>query len=189
MQPLAIERVRRSRVQDVDLLKVEFSTVFSDHMLVVDWTNGINQYSEGSANLQTQKMAANRLSISERAIAAAKRVRDRGVEDLEDRADADVIAVARDAIAHLAGALDVFFERLDADQFADLRVTKNAHEIISHRNALLLQPHPGARSLSNPDACSVAIHAPKPAAQQAHPRYRSGGRIYTTNCGLQAESN
>jgi branched-chain amino acid aminotransferase len=41
MQPLAIERVRRSRVQDVDLLKLEFSAVFSDHMLVARFRNGV----------------------------------------------------------------------------------------------------------------------------------------------------
>ncbi|SDP92377.1 N6-adenosine-specific RNA methylase IME4 [Phyllobacterium sp. YR620] len=70
---------------------------------IVDWTNGTNQYAEGSANLQTQKKAAERLSISERAIAAAKRVRDRGVEELSTAIrDGKVSVHAGEAISHLA---------------------------------------------------------------------------------------
>lgn len=50
---------------------------------IVDWERGINQSTAGSANLQTRE-AARRLSISERAVAAAKRVRDNGVAALTD---------------------------------------------------------------------------------------------------------
>jgi len=48
---------------------------------LVDWDNGINQTTAGSANLQTRK-AAEKLSISERAVAAAKRIRDHGAAEL-----------------------------------------------------------------------------------------------------------
>src|SRR6185437_17055441 len=48
-------------------------------------------------------------------------------EDLKDRADADVVSVAGNAEADLAGALEVFLEGLDADQFTDLGVAKDSH--------------------------------------------------------------
>lgn len=69
---------------------------------IVDWTNGVNQFSEGSANLQTHKKAADRLSISERAIAAANRVRLRGVEELSDAIrDGKISVHSGEAISHL----------------------------------------------------------------------------------------
>src|SRR5690348_17193363 len=40
---------------------------------IVDWERGVNQTTAGSANLQTRE-AARKLSISERAVAAAKRI-------------------------------------------------------------------------------------------------------------------
>jgi N6-adenosine-specific RNA methylase IME4 len=48
---------------------------------IVDWENGLNQATSGSANLQTRE-AARKLSISERAVAAAKRIRDHGTSEL-----------------------------------------------------------------------------------------------------------
>jgi choline dehydrogenase-like flavoprotein len=41
-------------------------------------------------------------------------------EDLEDRADSQVVSVAAHAEADAAGALAVLFKRLDADELADL---------------------------------------------------------------------
>lgn len=68
---------------------------------VVDWERGMNQNTAGSANLQTRE-AARRLSISERAVAAAKRVRDNGVEALSDAIrDGRVSVHAGEAISHL----------------------------------------------------------------------------------------
>jgi len=48
---------------------------------IVDWERGVNQHTSGSANLQTRE-AARRLSISERAVAAAKRIHERGSQEL-----------------------------------------------------------------------------------------------------------
>jgi N6-adenosine-specific RNA methylase IME4 len=48
---------------------------------IVDWDRGLNQATAGPANLQTRE-AARRLSISERAVAAAKRIHDNGSEAL-----------------------------------------------------------------------------------------------------------
>ena len=49
-------------------------------------------------------------------------------EDLEEAAHADVVAVRGDAVADPAGAFGVLLERLDADEFADLGITKNPHD-------------------------------------------------------------
>nr|WP_246301866.1 MT-A70 family methyltransferase [Rhizobium rhizolycopersici] len=68
---------------------------------VVDWERGMNQNTAGPANLQTRE-AARRLSISERAVAAAKRVRDNGIEALSDAIrDGRVSVHAGEAISHL----------------------------------------------------------------------------------------
>jgi N6-adenosine-specific RNA methylase IME4 len=48
---------------------------------IVDWDRGMNQATSGSANLPTRE-AARRLSISERAVTAARRVRDQGTPAL-----------------------------------------------------------------------------------------------------------
>jgi N6-adenosine-specific RNA methylase IME4 len=50
---------------------------------IVDWDVGINQNTAGAANLPTRK-AAERLSISERAVRAARRIQERGAEELVD---------------------------------------------------------------------------------------------------------
>ncbi|MHC3938747.1 hypothetical protein ACI0FR_00033 [Paenochrobactrum sp. BZR 201-1] len=49
--------------------------------LIVDWERGINQNTGGSANLPTRR-AAEKLTISERAVTAARRVRDHGSSEL-----------------------------------------------------------------------------------------------------------
>lgn len=48
---------------------------------LVDWDIGINQNTAGAANLPT-RVAAERLSISERAVRAARRIHERGSEEL-----------------------------------------------------------------------------------------------------------
>lgn len=48
---------------------------------IVDWERGLNQATAGSANLPTRE-AARRLSISERAVIAAKRIREHGSAEL-----------------------------------------------------------------------------------------------------------
>ena len=49
-------------------------------------------------------------------------------EDLEDRAYAQVVAVAGNAKADLAGAFRVVLERLDADELTDLSVAEDSHD-------------------------------------------------------------
>ena len=72
---------------------------------IVDWEVGLNQHS-GSANLQTHlpaREAARRLSISERAVAAAKRIRDHGVDELVTAIrDGRVSVHAGEALSDLA---------------------------------------------------------------------------------------
>ncbi|RWM19641.1 MAG: S-adenosylmethionine-binding protein [Mesorhizobium sp.] len=69
---------------------------------IIDWDRGINQHTGGSANLQTRE-AARRLSISERAVAAAKRIRDHGAGELVEAIREGRVSVhAGEAISDLA---------------------------------------------------------------------------------------
>lgn len=69
---------------------------------IVDWDRGMNQATAGSANLPTRK-AARKLSISERAVIAAKRIREHGaVELVEAIRDGRVSVHAGEAISQLA---------------------------------------------------------------------------------------
>src|SRR6185437_4281589 len=51
-------------------------------------------------------------------------------EDLEDRPDAHIVSVRGDAVADPPGTLHILFERLNADQFADLTITQDAHDAL-----------------------------------------------------------
>lgn len=76
---------------------------------LVDWDRGINQATAGSANLPTRE-AARRLSISERAVIAAKRIRDHGAPELiEAIRDGRVTVHAGEALSELehSAQLDV----------------------------------------------------------------------------------
>lgn len=69
---------------------------------IVDWENGLNQHTAGSANLQTRE-AARKLSISERAVAAAKRIHEHGAAELvEAIRDGRVSVHAGEALSALA---------------------------------------------------------------------------------------
>ena len=68
---------------------------------IVDWDNGLNQTTAGSANLPTRE-AARRLSISERAVIAAKRIRDHGAAELVEAIQAGRVSVhAGEALSDL----------------------------------------------------------------------------------------
>jgi N6-adenosine-specific RNA methylase IME4 len=68
---------------------------------IVDWERGMNQSTSGSANLPT-RAAARRLSISERAVSAAKRVRDQGAPALLEAIETGRISVnAGEALSYL----------------------------------------------------------------------------------------
>lgn len=68
---------------------------------IVDWESGVNQHTAGPANLQTRE-AARRLSISERAVAAAKRIHEHGAAELvEAIRDGRVSVHAGEAISDL----------------------------------------------------------------------------------------
>ena len=68
---------------------------------IVDWERGLNQNSAGSANLPTRK-AAEKLSISERAVTAARRIHERGVPALVEAINNGRISVhAGEALSDL----------------------------------------------------------------------------------------
>ncbi len=52
-------------------------------------------------------------------------------EYLEAGADTDVVAVAGESEGDSSGSFDVLLERLDADEFAYLRITKDGHHSIT----------------------------------------------------------
>src|SRR5690606_35232443 len=66
----------------------------------------------------------------ERPLGEALGIDDFGIdvgEDLEDGADAEVVAVAADAVGDLPLALHIVFKRFDADKFTDLRIAEDTH--------------------------------------------------------------
>jgi N6-adenosine-specific RNA methylase IME4 len=68
---------------------------------IVDWERGMNQATAGSANLPTRE-AARRMSISERAVTAAKRVREQGAPALLAAIEAGKITVnAGESLSYL----------------------------------------------------------------------------------------
>lgn len=68
---------------------------------IVDWERGINQTTAGAANLQTRR-AAEKLSISERAVESAKRIHERGAPDLIEAIRAGRVSIhAGEAISEL----------------------------------------------------------------------------------------
>jgi N6-adenosine-specific RNA methylase IME4 len=71
---------------------------------LVDWDIGVNQNTAGAANLPTRK-AAERLSISERAVRAARRIHERGTDDLVEAIRSGRVSVhAGEAISELEHA-------------------------------------------------------------------------------------
>lgn len=71
---------------------------------IVDWDVGLNQHTAGPANLQTRE-AARRLSISERAVAAAKRIHENGAAELVDAiAQGRITVHAGEALSELEHA-------------------------------------------------------------------------------------
>lgn len=72
--------------------------------MIVDWERGVNQATSGSANLPTRR-AAEKLSVSERAVTAARRVREHGAPELIDAIRAGKVSVhAGEALSELQHA-------------------------------------------------------------------------------------
>lgn len=72
--------------------------------MIVDWERGVNQVTVGSANLPTRR-AAEKLSVSERAVTAARRVREHGAPELIDAIRAGKVSVhAGEALSELQHA-------------------------------------------------------------------------------------
>ncbi len=72
--------------------------------MIVDWERGVNQATVGSANLPTRR-AAEKLSVSERAVTAARRVREHGAPELIDAIRAGKVSVhAGEALSELQHA-------------------------------------------------------------------------------------
>ncbi|MBB2973971.1 MT-A70 family methyltransferase [Mesorhizobium sp. RMAD-H1] len=71
---------------------------------IVDWERGLNQNTAGSANLQTRR-AAEKLSISERAVESAKRIHEKGAPELIEAIRSGKVSVhAGEALSELQHA-------------------------------------------------------------------------------------
>ena len=98
---------------------------------IVDWENGVNQHTAGSANLQTRE-AARKLSISERAVAAAKRIHEHGAAELvEAIRDGRVSVHAGEAISALAAE-----EQRKVLEREERAIVQRAKEIRAERQKL-----------------------------------------------------
>ncbi|WLR92925.1 MT-A70 family methyltransferase [Shinella zoogloeoides] len=98
---------------------------------IVDWERGINQTTAGDANLHARE-AGRRLSISERAVKAAKRVRDHGIEQLSD-------AIRDGRLSVNAGEAISFLEREAQEEVLRLeekQIVQRAKEIREKRAKL-----------------------------------------------------
>lgn len=72
--------------------------------MIVDWERGINQSTAGGANLPSRR-AAEKLSVSERAVKSAKRIREHGAPELIDAIRAGKVSVhAGEALSELQHA-------------------------------------------------------------------------------------
>lgn len=109
---------------------------------IVDWENGMNQTTAGSANVQT-RVAARRLSISERAVAAAKRVRDHGVVALADAIrDGRISVSAGEAISHLERqAQDEVLRLEEKDIVARAKEIRQKRQLVRHNVRLAHMAH------------------------------------------------
>lgn len=98
---------------------------------IVDWETGMNQHTAGAANLPTRE-AARKLSISERAVAAAKRIREHGAAELvEAIRDGRVSVHAGEALTELAHAA-----QLDVLRREEKEIVARAKEIRLKRQKL-----------------------------------------------------
>jgi len=98
---------------------------------IVDWERGINQATAGDANLHARE-AGRRLSISERAVKAAKRIRDHGIEQLSD-------AIRDGRLSVNAGEAISFLEREAQEEVLrqeDKEIIRRAKEIRETRARL-----------------------------------------------------
>lgn len=104
---------------------------------IIDWDNGINQTTSGSANLQTRQ-AAQRLSISERAAAAAKRVRDHGAPALVKAIESGRVSVhSGEAISRLErAAQEEVLQREEREIVARAKEIRQRRQVERHAERL-----------------------------------------------------
>lgn len=103
---------------------------------IVDWETGMNQWN-GAANLPTHK-AAEKLSISERAVRAARRIREHGAAELvEAIRDGRVSVHAGEALSDLAHqAQREVLEREEREIVARAKEIRAARQKLAHEHRL-----------------------------------------------------
>jgi N6-adenosine-specific RNA methylase IME4 len=133
---------------------------------IVDWERGINQSTAGSADLQTRPVsareAARKLSISERAVMAAKRIRDHGAGELVEAIVSGRLSVhAGEALSELQHAA-----QLEALRQDEKRIVAQAKAIRAAR-----QKTRHAVRLVNMEAVAANGRAAAPEGQKPYPVY------------------
>lgn len=100
---------------------------------IVDWDNGLNQHTAGPANLQTRE-AARKLSISERAVAAARRIHEHGSAELvEAIRDGRVSVHAGEALSDLEHAAQAeVLRREEREIIARAKELRSARQKLRH---------------------------------------------------------
>lgn len=100
---------------------------------IVDWDRGLNQHTAGPANLQTRE-AARRLSISERAVAAARRIHEHGAAELVEAIREGRVSVhAGEALSELEHEAQIeVLRREERDIVARAKAIREARQRARH---------------------------------------------------------
>lgn len=153
---------------------------------LVDWDIGVNQSTAGAANLPTRK-AAERLSISERAVRAARRIHERGADELvEAIRDGRVSVHAGEALSELEhSAQREVLEQEEREYLARAKEIRARRQRVRHAERLAQMDEISGRGASSaPD--KIARLYP---VIYADPPWRFGVRSEVTGREKSAENH
>lgn len=153
---------------------------------LVDWDIGVNQNTVGAANLPTRK-AAERLSISERAVRAARRIHERGADELvEAIRDGRVSVHAGEALSELEhSAQREVLEQEEREYLARAKEIRARRQRVRHAERLAQMDEISGRGASSaPD--KIARLYP---VIYADPPWRFGVRSEVTGREKSAENH
>ncbi len=153
---------------------------------IVDWERGVNQTTGGSANLPTRTAAA-KLSISERAVTAARRVRDHGAPELIDAIRAGKVSIhAGEALSELQHAEQCKIVRQEQKQIvAKAKEIRTDKQRVRHA-ARLIKMEAVARSGGETAPDKVLLKYP---VIYADPPWKFGVRSEVTGREKSAENH
>lgn len=153
---------------------------------IVDWERGVNQNTAGTANLPTRAAAA-KLSISERAVSAARRVRDHGAPELIDAIRTGKVSIhAGEALSELQHEEQCKIVRQEHKQIvAKAKEIRTDKQRVRHA-ARLIKMEAVARNGSETAPDKVLQKYP---VIYADPPWKFGVRSEVTGCEKSAENH